>query len=449
MKNLSCFLILSIVSFVSSAQKMNFDTDYEQLKISKKEPLTYSFPLKKGTLYQFTVMQQGVDVEVSLRDAKDSIWKEIDSPNGGYGPEKFDITPSKSGTYTLKINAFDDPANPENGDIGLFVHEVSAAELKRKAEIQQELKTENEKTVTAIDVIHFWEAYDKLKLAKNYKDSLACIQTIYLDRATNGFESYINLQGITAKEYLIKIKKCPKFFQSIRTNTLVSEKISPKVELIFTKLKNLYPNYTPMKVCFFVGVLYQGATVSNGTEPQQYVYACTEVIAGDSQTDVSELSQKAFADAITSGTDVAQKLINTVSHECVHIQQKNAKIDSNRIVCPLLQHAMMEGAADFIGDMISGGQNNPLAHIYGNAHEKELWLEFKSNLCGEVGIGEKWFLFNFKAQDRPADLGYFIGNKIAEAYYNHSKDKTQAIIDIIEINNPILFLDKSGYDNKQ
>ncbi len=46
----------------------------------------------------------------------------------------------------------------------------------------------------------------------------------------------------------------------------------------------------------------------------------------------------------------------------------------------------------------------------------------------------------------PGDLGYYFGYRIAQAYYNRATDKKQAVVDIIEMDDPLLFLQKSGYD---
>ena len=49
------------------------------------------------------------------------------------------------------------------------------------------------------------------------------------------------------------------------------------------------------------------------------------------------------------------------------------------------------------------------------------------------------------ATDAPADLGYYIGFKITEAYYNNATDKQQAIEDIIKMRDGEKFLKESGY----
>jgi hypothetical protein len=48
--------------------------------------------------------------------------------------------------------------------------------------------------------------------------------------------------------------------------------------------------------------------------------------------------------------------------------------------------------------------------------------------------------------DRPGDLGYFIGYRIAEAYYARTSDKRLALKAIIEVSNATEFLAQSGYD---
>ena len=48
--------------------------------------------------------------------------------------------------------------------------------------------------------------------------------------------------------------------------------------------------------------------------------------------------------------------------------------------------------------------------------------------------------------DRPGDLGYFIGYRIAEAFYEPTSDKRLALRMIIEVGDSDVFLAQSGYD---
>ena len=49
-------------------------------------------------------------------------------------------------------------------------------------------------------------------------------------------------------------------------------------------------------------------------------------------------------------------------------------------------------------------------------------------------------------RDYPADLGYYMGYKICEAYYNKAQDKKQAVKDILTIQDFEQFLSDSGYN---
>lgn len=59
-----------------------------------------------------------------------------------------------------------------------------------------------------------------------------------------------------------------------------------------------------------------------------------------------------------------------------------------------------------------------------------------------------WLYNGSKSQNRPADLGYWIGYKITKAYYDKAADKKQAVADIIQIDDADEFLEKSGYASK-
>ncbi|PGH38897.1 MAG: hypothetical protein CRN43_12355 [Candidatus Nephrothrix sp. EaCA] len=108
---------------------------------------------------------------------------------------------------------------------------------------------------------------------------------------------------------------------------------------------------------------------------------------------------------------------------------------------------MREGFCDFVGELITCGQINLTAKEYGDSHEEQFWQEFKNELCNR---SVKNGLYNYDtAKDKPADLGYYMGYKIAEEYYKNAADKKQAVIDIIEMTDPMEFLQISKYDQKE
>jgi uncharacterized protein YjaZ len=94
--------------------------------------------------------------------------------------------------------------------------------------------------------------------------------------------------------------------------------------------------------------------------------------------------------------------------------------------------------------LVSG---NEKTNEYGDKNEKQIWANFKNELCNENS--SNW-LYNYTSvKDKPADLGYFVGYKIAKEYYHNFPDKKQAVNDIIDMTNPIRFLELSKYDQKE
>jgi hypothetical protein len=231
----------------------------------------------------------------------------------------------------------------------------------------------------------------------------------------------------------------PKFYASIRNTTLAVKNTAPVIEELFTKFQSVYANFKPFKVCFAIGILNTGGTVSD-----RFVLIGTEITATSKDADVSEFinyKETNRANMLSDSGDLIQKVRNIVAHECVHTQQKHMSDTTTK--CALLWQVLMEGICDFVGEIVSGQQISKVAHVYGNKHEKELWDELKANLCSTDM--SKWLYNGQRSTDRPGDLGYYMGYRIARSYYEQSTDKRQAIIDMIEMTLPMQFLQKSKY----
>lgn len=178
----------------------------------------------------------------------------------------------------------------------------------------------------------------------------------------------------------------------------------------------------------------------------RFVLLGTEMVTAGKNVDYSELDSLWKPNPSKKEIDIPEAIKAIVAHECVHTQQPN-ELDSNAVVCNQLYACLREGAANFMGELISGNTNYSEVNKYGDAHETDLWNEFKSTLCN--ANAENWLYNGNNSKVRPPDLGYYIGYKICQSYYNNAKDKTQAIKDIIEIKDPLSFLQKSGYDKQK
>jgi len=127
-----------------------------------------------------------------------------------------------------------------------------------------------------------------------------------------------------------------------------------------------------------------------------------------------------------------------ITHELVHFNQK---VSTNG----LRGSTVGEGMADFIGEMCSGGFINDSIHPYGNAHEKELWVQWNEEVNGKNRILD-WTGSYSQTKPRPGDLGYYVGYRICQSYYNQATDKRKAIQDMLEMTDAKKFVQDSGYN---
>lgn len=129
-----------------------------------------------------------------------------------------------------------------------------------------------------------------------------------------------------------------------------------------------------------------------------------------------------------------------VAHELIHFNQNHPNRENT-----LLEQAITEGAADFIGELISGKHINEATFAYGNADEEMLCREF----AGIIMYGKNYHGWLYggigKEPERPNDLGYWMGYQICKAYYEKAKSKKTAVADILTIADFKDFLKSSGY----
>jgi hypothetical protein len=146
--------------------------------------------------------------------------------------------------------------------------------------------------------------------------------------------------------------------------------------------------------------------------------------------------------------DRPEEIAPLVLHELAHFQSGMVQGVEvyRRIYGPertLLALALREGTAEFIAHMTTGRHTNPAAERYGLEHEAELWAAFREEMHG--GVTGDWMWVRPADTDRPQDLGYWIGYRIVDSYYEQADDKAQAILDIIGLIDFNAFLEASAY----
>ena len=116
--------------------------------------------------------------------------------------------------------------------------------------------------------------------------------------------------------------------------------------------------------------------------------------------------------------DGVEDLHGLIAHELIHFQQQIIGEEN------VLTQSIIEGSADFIGELISGVHVNPEAYEYGEAHEVALCKEFQDIMYEQDY--QDWLYGTSGKDDRPNDLGYWMGYKIVVSYYAKQSNKRAA-----------------------
>ena len=277
------------------------------------------------------------------------------------------------------------------------------------------------------DIDNFWRAYDLAARETDTDKKVAIYQTEYLDKGSEGLKDFIRLRIKSAKNLVAMIDRMPKFYASIRPATLQVAGMEKRMRASFRKFKKIYPDAVFPDVYFLVGVSNTGGT----TGPSGLLIGA-EMYGRTPETPEDELP--AWLKSVLGTTE---KIPAIVAHESCHYNQSFDEPKS------LLGKSIQEGSCDFIGEMISGGNINVPQRTYGDAHQADLWRQFQTEMSGTDF--RNWLYNGTIIKDRPGDLGYYMGYQIADAYYRRTKDKKQAVRDILNIKDIPQFLAASGY----
>ena len=282
------------------------------------------------------------------------------------------------------------------------------------------------------DIDRFWVAYDSARTTTDTARQQRYIQELYIDHGTEGLKAFMKVRNYNAGRWVMLIDKYPRYWNSVRPNTLKVKGRTAAIESAIDRLHRLYPDMQPARMYFTVGALRSG-----GTTTDDMVLIGTEIAAADSNTDASELSD--WLKGVFKHQDPSNIVALNV-HEYVHTQQRQTEGNN------LLSAVLKEGGADFIAELASGIPNNSAYMTYGRAHAAELKEKFKIDMYGG---GQSRWLYNGSNVEH-ADLGYYMGYAICSAYYRQATDKKQAVRDIIRIdyaNDSAVdgFLSQSGF----
>ena len=295
-----------------------------------------------------------------------------------------------------------------------------------------------QQNIITSDIDNFWEAYDKIVATKDSTAQMEYLEQLFLDKGTLGLNNIMAVRKYTPKEYLAAINNYPKFWASIRANTLKSKSLDVKINHSIEQLKELYPALKPADIYFTIGAFRTNGTILSNT-----VLIGCEMSCADHTTIIDELPE--WRQPFFKEYQPLKNIDLLCTHEYVHTQQKP-------LADNLLSYCLYEGVAEFVSTKAIDKPSTTPAVQFGKNNEQQVKTKFESDLF-RMGITNNWLWGTNKNELKIRDLGYYIGYAICEKYYEQAEDKTQAIEDMIELDfydesQIESFVDQSGFLSK-
>lgn len=278
--------------------------------------------------------------------------------------------------------------------------------------------------LTAIIHTEDAERFAALWRETNGAPTAAQLQSVYLDRGSYGVSVFTPGRIVAADNLAAMIAKQPdKYRDAVERCLPQVQAANADLRAIYLALKGLLPDAQLPQVYIVVGAGNSGGTAS----PHAQVLGL-EVICAENKTPA------AFRSALK----------HFFAHETVHALQSQPPANNPS---PFLTTVLQEGSADFITSLITGEMQWRERNDWAAPREQALWAAFKDDIAKPKLPAERW-IYNYQnaPEGWPSDVGYWLGARIWQSYYENASDKHQAVRDMLKWDDPHAILKRSGYE---
>jgi Predicted Zn-dependent protease (DUF2268) len=267
------------------------------------------------------------------------------------------------------------------------------------------------------DVDSFYKLYD----ATDGHPTADQLQHDYLDPGSNGLHNLAKLRNITGARIADALAKHPEYYTNARGCMAVLPHIRERLVVAFGKLSDLLPEAQFPPVTIVVG---RGKPVG--------VADASGVMIG----------LEALCAVQWMNPNLQERFVHVIAHEYTHVQQALFSPKLYNVDKPtVLEASLIEGAAEFTAELISGEIGNSNLKVSTKGHEKEIETAFVPD---EDKTDLSAWLYN-GSMEKPGDFGYWVGYRIVKSYYEHAPDKRKAFREILQMSDAKAFLAKSGW----
>lgn len=269
-------------------------------------------------------------------------------------------------------------------------------------------------TIHIEDVERFYKIYD----AAGGQPTAEQLQR-YLDDGTEGLRHFAKARNTTGTRIAEALSKQPAIYSDARRCMAALPRVRERLEVVLATLLRLYPQARRPAVTIAVG---RGRPVAIG-------YPDTGV----------QIGLEALCATNWMNPDVEDRFVHVIAHEYAHVQQSPALADDERPT--VLQRSLLEGVADLTGELISG----KVAYSYFDDLTRGREAEIEAAFAVDVDKTDLRDWVDNTTAEKPNDLGYWVGYRIAKAYYERASDKRAALRELLEATDAKAILAKSGW----
>ena len=277
--------------------------------------------------------------------------------------------------------------------------------------------TTAETTVQTGDVDLFYRVYDKA----DGHPTAEQLQHEYLDQGSDGLHLFARLRNISGQRIADTLAKNPSLYADAKRCLAVLPQARERLETALHTLGRLYADARFPPVTIAIG---RGKPVAVGA-PDTGIQVGLEALCA-----IDWLNP-----------DIEDRIVYVLAHEYAHVQQVRAHALSEKETPTVLEISLLEGIAEFAGELIAGQAAYSRNAAAAAGHELEIETRFAADL-DKTDLSD--WAYN-ATPEIPGDLGYWVGYRIAKAYYRNAPDKHQALREILEMDDAKDFLTKSGW----
>jgi hypothetical protein len=267
------------------------------------------------------------------------------------------------------------------------------------------------------DVDRFYALYD----ATGGRPSVEQLDA-YLAGGSQSLREFARLRRVTGERIAAQIASNPGIYEHARECLRVLPAVERRLQATMETLSDLYPDavYPPVAIVVGRGRPAAIADPSGAT-----------------------IGLEALCAADFMHPDPEDRFVHVIAHEYVLQALARDEPEPGDPRATVLRMSLMEGAAEFVAELVSGSVSNVRHAGWARGRELEIESAFQAAMHG-TDLGP--WLYNYRpGSDDPYDLGYWVGYRIAKAYYLQADDKRAAVARIIDMDDPEAFLRDSGW----